>query len=417
MKKTNEILAEDLYINQLSSGAKCYIIPKAGYVEKQAMFTVRYGSADSAYSVNKRTIQNHEGAAHFLEHKLFDGKDESLFARFSKLGGSVNAFTTFYQTAYYVSCIDNFEDNLKLLLNFCQNPHITDESVEKEKSVIAQEIQMYDDMASWRAYINLNAALYGDSPLSAGITGSEDSISHIGRQELLDCYNAFYFPSNMALICAGDIDPERTAQIADLSVSHKPETSVTRGYNTDKSGIKRDYTEISMPVSMPLFELGFKETDFDTPLCKRIVMGKILPDMIAGESSRLYERLYNKNLIDSTFAMDYLSGTFYGVSVFSGLSPDPLSVRGYIMDEIDRLRHNGLDRRRFENIKRKHIGRFITSFNNIGHITHTQADLYAKGMDVFDLMDCFANVAFDEAETRFTRHFTEPALSVVKPAK
>jgi len=416
MKKSNKILREDLYANQLSSGIKCYIIPKAGYVERQSLLTVCYGSADSAYTVNNRTVQNPEGIAHFLEHKLFDDEENTLFARFSKLGGSVNAFTTFNQTAYYVSCIDNFEDNLKLLLNFCQNPAITDESVEKEKGIIAQEIQMYDDTPSWRAYMNLHAALYGDSPLSANIAGSEDSIRRIGKRELTDCYRTFYYPSNMALICVGDIDPERTALLADEGVAAKPEAVVTRGYHPSGAGIHSDYIETSMPVSMPLFELGFKETDFETPACTRIVSGKILLDMLTGESSELYERMYSENLIDSSFGMDYLSGIFYGESVISGSSPDPLRVRDSIVDEIRRLKRDGLGESRFERIKRKHIGRFVMGFNNIGQIVQAQADLYTKGLDVFDLMDCFSNITFDEVRTRFARHFTEPALSVVKPS-
>ena len=416
MKKTNETLGEDLYINQLSSGVKCYIIPKAGYVENQAMLTVSYGSADSTYAMNGRRVQNPEGIAHFLEHKLFDDKENSLFNRFNKIGGNVNAFTTFNQTAYYVSCIDNFQDNLKLLLNFCQNPYITDESVEKEKGIIAQEIQMYKDTPSWRAYMNLNAALYGDSPLACNIAGSEESIQNIHKQELLDCYHTFYFPSNMALICSGDIDPEKVELLAESFISPKQGESIERGYKADESGVKSDYIETSMPVSMPLFELGFKETDFETSPCTRIVSGKILLDMIAGESSPLYERLYNANLIDDSFGMDYLSGVFYGVSIYSGSSPNPIGVRDNILDEIQRLKRDGLDRARFQNIKRKHIGRFIRGFNNIGQIIQAQADLYTKGLDVFDLMDCFSNITFDKVQARFERLFSEQALSVVKPS-
>ena len=415
MKKFSEILDEDLYRNQLSSGMKCYIIPKAGYLEKQAMLTVCYGSADSTYTLNGREIKNPEGIAHFLEHKLFDDEENTLFSQFSQWGGSVNAFTTFNQTAYYVSCIDNFQDNLELLLRFCQSPYITDESVEREKGIIAQEIQMYDDTPSWRAYMNLHAALYGDSPLSANIAGSRASIQNIGKQELLDCYRTFYYPSNMALICTGDIDPEQTVQWADAAITPKAEPAVIRGYSPDASGINCDYTEIYMPVSMPLFDLGFKETDFNTSPCMRIVSGKILLDMIAGESSGLYERMYNENLIDSSFSMDYLSGTFYGESIISGSSPDPLRVRGIIWEEIQHLKEAGLNQSRFGDIKRKHMGQFIRGFNNIAQITQTQADLYTKGPDVFDLMDCFSNITFDDVQTRFTRHFTEPALSVVKP--
>ena len=415
MIKHNDMLDEELYINQLSSGIKCYIMPKAGYVEKQAMLTVCYGSADSRYTVNNQTVKNPEGIAHFLEHKLFEGEDNALFGRFTEIGGSVNAFTTFNQTAYYVSCIDNFEDNLKLLFSFCQNPHITDENVEKEKGIISQEIRMYDDTPSWRAYMNLNAALYGDSPLSASITGSVDSIQNIFRQDLLNCYRSFYFPENMALVCAGDLDPDQVARLTDASIIPKPNNDIKRGYSTDSSGANQKYIDVSMPISMPLFDLGFKETDFDCHPCMRIVSSKILLDMIAGESSELYERMYNENLIDGSFGMDYISGTSHGVSIFSGASPDPVLVREYILNEIQLLKRSGLNRIRFENIKRKHIGRYIRGFNSIGQIAQTQADLYTKGLDVFELMDCFSNITFEQAQARLSSHFSEPALSVVKP--
>jgi len=417
MYKHNDILNEELYINQLSSGIKCYIIPKAGYMEKQAVLTIGYGSADSTYSLNNRTIQMPEGIAHFLEHKLFEDEEDSVFSRFTRIGGSVNALTAFNQTAYYVNCIDNFEENVKLLLKLCQNPHITDENVEKEKGVITQEIQMYDDMPAWRAYMNLNAALYGGGPLSANITGSARSIQNIGRRELLECYRDFYFPANMAFICAGDIDPEQATRLAECYIAPKPINHIGRGYKTDGSGIKSGYIEAFMPVSMPLFDLGFKETDFNSYPCARIVSGKMLLDIIAGESSDLYAHMYNEHLIDSSFGMDYLSGAFYGVSVFSGSSPNPALVREYIMDGIQRLKQEGIDGSRFERIKRKHIGRLIRSFNNIGHITLAQSDLYTKGQDIFDLMDCFANFTHDEAQTRLSRHFTEPALSVIKPSE
>jgi predicted Zn-dependent peptidase len=385
-------------------------------VEKQAMLTVCCGSADNVYSLNNRIVQNHEGIAHFLEHKLFEDKDNALFGRFTQLGGSVNAFTTFNQTAYYVSCIDNFEENLKLLLNFCQRPYITDENVEKEKGIISQEIKMYDDTPSWRAYSNLNAALFGGGALAQNITGSVESIQGIDSKELLSFYHAFYFPANMALICVGDIDPEKAADIAAAHIEHKPVNQIKRGYEMDAADAARGYAELSMPVSMPLFELGFKETDFDTAPCTRIVSGKLLLDMIAGESSDLYERMYNENLIDDSFGMDYLSGPFYGVSVFSGSSPDPERVRTHIMNEIGCLRRGKLNRRRFESIKRKHMGRFIRGFNNIGQIAQTQSDLYIKGLDIFELMDRFANITFDEVQERLSRHFneSESALSVVK---
>jgi predicted Zn-dependent peptidase len=145
------------------------------------------------------------------------------------------------------------------------------------------------------------------------------------------------------------------------------------------------------------------------------VLTKILLDYIAGDSSLLYEKLYSDSILGASFAMDYLSGKNYGVSVFSGASPEPEAVRDSIINEINRLTVSGLDQKRFDTIKRKQLGRFIQSFNSISKICTTQADLYAKDLDLFDLMRSFDNCTLDLAEARLKEHFINPVLSIIYP--
>lgn len=143
--KINEII----YKYKHKSGLNAFVIPKEGYSKKYAIFATHYGSIDNEfidpYSDNGSSVKMPEGIAHFLEHKLFDQKEGSIMDKFSKLGSNPNAYTSFNRTVYSFSCTDKFSENFELLLSFVQNPYFTETSVEKEKDIIKQEINMYRD--------------------------------------------------------------------------------------------------------------------------------------------------------------------------------------------------------------------------------------------------------------------------------
>src|SRR5699024_4506217 len=146
------------------------------------------------------------GIAHFLEHKLFEEPEVNIFEKFSDIGGSVNAFTSFNQTSYLFETIDNFYKNLELLIKFVQSPYLTDKYVEKEKGIISQEIRMYEDDPGWKVYFNLLEAMYPSNPVRIDIAGTIDSITNINKELLYKAYNTFYHPSNMVLFVVGDLD-------------------------------------------------------------------------------------------------------------------------------------------------------------------------------------------------------------------
>ena len=143
--KENETLKERIYINELSSGVKCYIFPKSGFGEKEAVFAVKYGSKDVVFQENGTKYRAPYGTAHFLEHKLFEEEGGNVFNDFVKEGAMANAFTDFNKTAYYFQSRNHFESNFRRLIQFVQSPYFTDESADREKGIIEQEISMYDD--------------------------------------------------------------------------------------------------------------------------------------------------------------------------------------------------------------------------------------------------------------------------------
>ena len=157
-KKYYDTLNESVYTATHKSGLKIILIKKPGFKKSYATFSTKYGSIDTEFIVPGETEVTRviDGIAHFLEHKVFEQPDGSnAFADFSKYGASANAFTSFGVTNYLFSCTEYFKENLEILLDFVQTPYFTEENVEKEKGIIAQEIRMYEDDAEQTCMYNL----------------------------------------------------------------------------------------------------------------------------------------------------------------------------------------------------------------------------------------------------------------------
>ena len=417
-------IGETLYIYEHKSGLKAFLIPKKGYSKKYASFATRYGSIDSEFIIpgEDSVTRVPDGIAHFLEHKLFEQKDGSVMDKFSKLGSNPNAYTSFSQTVYLFSCTDKFSENFQLLLHFVQNPYITEESVEKEKGIIGQEIRMYEDDPNWRSFFNLLGAFYKNNPVKIDIAGTIESISKINKETLYKCYSTFYHPSNMVICVVGDLEPESVFEQIEKNIEHTdPRDDIKRIFPDEIQTLNKDYVEQSLAVSTPLFMMGFKDNTNGTKgieLLRREVAVKILLEMVMGKSSALYNELYSQGLINNTFEFDYTIEENYAFSMFGGESKDPLRVKSIISDKIKEFHGTGLDRKDYERIRKAAKGRFIRSFNSVENIAHLFISVYFKGVNIFDYLDVYDKINFDYINEIFTKHFNlnNLALSVIKPA-
>ena len=163
-----------------------------------------------------------KGVAHFLEHKVFEQPDGgNALQVFAQTGASPNAFTSRNMTAYYMSCTEHFRRNLEVLLDFVTTPYFTDENVKKEQGIIGQEIQMVNDNPYHCILDDLMAALYQTHPAKDSIIGTHDSIGAITRDTLFSCYQAFYIPSNMVLVVAGDVDADEVRDTAEAMLDRE----------------------------------------------------------------------------------------------------------------------------------------------------------------------------------------------------
>src|SRR5699024_11224263 len=95
--------------------------------------------------------------------------DSNEFDDFSKQGASHNVLTFFIKTAYLFSATNQIEKNVLTLLDFVQDPFFSEESVEKEKGIIAQEIKMYDDQPDWQSFMGTVQAMFKHHPVKIDI--------------------------------------------------------------------------------------------------------------------------------------------------------------------------------------------------------------------------------------------------------
>jgi len=415
----NKMLNEELHVNVLPSGIKCYIIPKKGYVEKRAIIATKYGAMDLSFDFEGENVTTPEGVAHFLEHKIFEDEKLNLFEQFAKLGGDVNAYTNYNNTAYYFSCTDNFDENFELLLNFVFNPFLTDENIEKEKGIITQEINMYNDYPNWKGYFNAQSSMYKELPIKKDIAGTVESIQKIDKEILLKSFNAFYQPQNMIIVCSGDVDVDAIYRLIEKNIEIKPNKEVVRHSYKEPHEVEKKYIEEEMAVSIPMFNLAFKDNNLENDKAMLLVKSKMLIDIVTGESSAIYEKMYNDGIIDASFSFEYSSGLEYGMTLISGFSRDYKRVSEEIINEINRLVKEGIDKNRFEQIRRKHIGHYARNFNSIGTLINMQVDFVTKGEDIFTLMNAFEKVTIDMIEERLKQHLATEnyVLSVVIPFK
>lgn len=427
-----ECLNEKIYVEKLENGLTTIIIPKKGGLKKYAAYATHFGSINYEFKTGNadEVITVPDGVAHFLEHKLFEQEDGvNALDKLTKMGANPNAYTSFNHTSYLFECTNNFEEVLKALIEFVQNPYLTEENVEKEKGIIGQEIQMYDDDPSWQLFFGLLNALYGKHAITKDIAGTIESISEITPETLYKCYNTFYDTSNMVLCVAGDVDVEETLRIIkENTKEQKVFSEIDRFYGDEDDNIKTSKIEKQMDVSMPMFMLGFKDLSNKEKLksampeeinetIKHDVSMQILLEIIAGASTKLYEDLYNEGLINKELSTDFSSEEDYAFSSISGEAKEPEKVIERINEKIKELKEQGIDKEEFERTKKMLYGRFVRTFEDVSTIANMFINDFFRGVNASKYVEAYKSIDKEYVENVLNNHFDfeKQAVSIVRP--
>ena len=383
----------------LPNGLTVLVVPKPGFTRKIAYFVTNYGAVHTAFTLDGQHYTTPAGVAHYLEHKMFDLPERDVTAEFAALGASPNAFTSYGLTAYYFTCTDNFTPALRLLLEFVSTPYFTEESVEKERGIITQEILMYADSADSVVMEEMNRGLYHHHPVRVPIAGTVESIQDITAQTLYDCHRAFYHPSNMILCVVGDVDADEVAAIAEELLPKEPSPVAIPDFGpAEPREALIPQTRREMDVAMTTFQLGFKcpQPPKGREHAHRELVAELAAEMLFGQSSQLYQWLYEDGLIDSSFGggEEFSAGT--AMITCGGDSKDPEEVLNCILNEAKFLAENGLDEQAFQRLKRSFLG---IRFKNLTSFDATCYRLLAYAFedhDYFEFPSIFEDVTVEE---------------------
>ena len=414
-------LGENLYKKKLSNGLTVMVDKRTGFTRKLAYFVTDFGAIHTEFELEDRNIHVPAGIAHFLEHKMFDlPGDRDVSAELAALGAGTNAFTSYDMTAYYISCTENFEPALKLLLEFVSTPYFTEESVRKEIGIIDQEIGMHLDNPDSRVFENLALGLYEQHPIRVPILGSSESIRQITPELLHDCHRAFYTPGNMILCVVGDVEPDRVAEIATEILGDQPRPVGRKLRNweeTMESAIAQQ--ELQMEVAMPMFNLGFKceYPGSGEAAIRQEMVGDLAAEALFGESSELYLRLYEEGLIDSSFGGGFETIDGMAMLLCSGDSDDPEAVREAVLRQVEKLSQEGVSEESFRRMKRSAFGRRVRDLDSFDSTCFRLCAYELSGYDYFNFPALYERIEKEEIQEFLRRvvRTSRCSLSVINP--
>ena len=417
-------VGETLYSGVSQKGLPVFVFPKKGHAETYAVFATHFGSINRQMTFAGDTAETvlPDGIAHFLEHKMFEEPDGTdAFERFSKTGAHANAYTNFDMTAYLFSCTSGFEENLRSLLDFVQTPHYTDKNVQKEQGIIGQEIRMYDDDPEWVCYFNCLQGLYHNHPVRIDIAGTVESIAEITPELLYRCHESFYHPANMVLVVAGDVDPDAVGDIVDEMLRTEGRDPIPQTFPDEPDAVCAHKVEAELAVSMPLFQLGFKdvpESDGRELLRKRLI-ASLASQLLAGESSELYQELYEKGLLNDIIDGEIMAQPSYFCNLFTAESENPEEVCRRLLLAAQTLPDTPTFGADFARAKKNAYGSFIKLFNHVDNVASQQRRFYFEGISLSDYLPVLQSVTAEDVANYLKENLTadRAVLSVVRPKK
>src|SRR3989338_4205288 len=273
----------------LSNGLSVVLIDTKAF---PTLTTIVLFGAGSRYENEKNN-----GIAHFFEHIPFKGtkKYPSAFAissLFEGMGAVNNAFTSKDHTGYWVKgTTKHFEKILDILADMIIQPLLKPEEIEREKGVIVEEINMYEDSPGRKIADIFENLLYKGSALGMDTTGTKETVTKFTRQTFLDYMEKMYSPKNAVLVVAGGLNPKQNYNVIIEKIFAKwvpvnPEGSQARFAQVLEKQSKSEMLIKHKKTEQTHFSLGYRTFSFRDP--RKYAQSILTTILGGGMSSRLF---------------------------------------------------------------------------------------------------------------------------------
>ena len=317
-------------------------------------------------------------------------------AAFTKLGADSNAFTSFTNTSYLFSTSDNVAECLDLLDELVTSFNITEESVEREKDIIQQEREMYQDDPDSCLFFKTLANLYPETPLASDIVGTEDSIEDISLEDLRDNFDEFYTPVNSQIFLVGNFDLELIQNYFSQKdvggcIVQKPKEPIAL------HPVKK-VESIRMDVASPKLAIGVRtNSDMDHLDCYRFsVLLRALFTMMFGWTSKRFQSLYETGKLDSSLSLEVEINRRFNFLMLTMDTKEPVAISHQFRKAIQSFATDpDVSEEHLDLIKSEIYGEFIHSMNSLEFIA-TQYQSHSDETTLFDLPKIIQEMTLDD---------------------
>mgnify|MGYP003276307191 FL=1 len=303
------------------------------------------------------------GVSHFIEHMLFKGTrnrtSKQIASEIDNLGGQINAFTSKECTCYYVKLLDSHIDiGIDVLSDMILNSKFNEDDLDKERSVIIEELKMYEDSPEDLAYDLLTENIYKNDPLGMNIIGTEESLNRLNREKLLDYFNKYYVPNNSVIAISGNFNFDEIIN----KIEEKFKVWKKRDVNVDikKAEFKscfltknKDIEQVNLAMSLEAVPLENDKEVYDLAVINTVFGGSI--------SSRLFQKIREeKGLVYSIYSSQSLYRKCGELGIFASMSNEHLKeVYESIIEEIKIMKKYYLTDQEIKESKEQLKGSYI----------------------------------------------------------
>ncbi|MBF0489388.1 MAG: insulinase family protein [Candidatus Omnitrophica bacterium] len=238
-----------------------------------------------------------KGIAHFMEHLAFKGSRnyscEQIKQQVEGVGGSLNAFTSEEETCFYAKVPrKHLNKTFDILSDISFFPQITKSDLEKERTVILEEIKMYHDLPQYYVMELLEQLLWPNHPLGEGLAGTSQTVSNLKQADLKAFQQHYYVPDNVVVSLCGDIKHDEVVDVIAKKLAHlkghKPDRYIP-ARKTQDTPTGRFYTKDTEQMHLALGFLGYETNHKDYYVLA------LLSIMLGGNmSSRLFNEVREK---------------------------------------------------------------------------------------------------------------------------
>lgn len=403
------------YRKVLPNGLRVITVPMPSFESATVMVMV---GAGSRYETPKNN-----GISHFLEHMAFKGTEkrpnaQAIASLIDGIGGEFNAFTSKEVTGYFVKSASNHvELCLDILSDMLSNSKLERSEIEKEKGVILEEINLYEDTPARKIGDIYEGLLYGDTPMGWDIAGRKEVIKAITQEDFVDYMGSLYSANNITVVVAGGVNTDEVEAMVEKYFGGMKSFDIVGYEKLIENQVKPSLTIKHKVTEQVHIGVGFRTVPIDDP--QKHALSVLASILGGGMSSRLFSEVREKRGLAYYVRT---SSEYYkdGGNIVSTAGLDPKRVDegvSVIVEEYGKFADGKakITEKELEKAKEYLKGHFVLELEDSRSVAafYAGAELLEKEVeDPAEIIEKIKKVSMDEVEEAAKKFFNEKSLNL-----